>query len=76
MRTTIYKCDECKKEIGNKTHLSLSFGPYSGVSIPPSKSKQWLVVNSLQGKFTHFCSTEHLKKFFDTIVKGSTEKSK
>lgn len=69
MRSTIYKCDECKKEIGDKIHLSLSFGAYSGVAVPPKTKKQsWVVAGSLQGSFSHFCSTGCLKKYFDGLL--------
>lgn len=35
MRKTTYHCDHCLKEIGKKKHISLSFGDYSGIAVPP-----------------------------------------
>lgn len=35
MQKTIYTCDNCEKAFGEKRHLSLSFGRFSGVALPP-----------------------------------------
>lgn len=77
MRTITYKCDECKKEIGNKTHISLSFGDYSGIAIPPCPEgvANWCVVGNLRNQFMHFCKTECMKKMFDSMV-SKVEKAK
>lgn len=36
MRQTVYKCDQCTKEIGEKKHISIQFAEYSGIAVPPS----------------------------------------
>jgi hypothetical protein len=84
MMQSVFKCDKCKKEIGAKPHITLSFGNSSGIAIPPSKDEMvkfqkgfgnvWKVHEKLQGKFMHFCSTEHLKMFFDELMKRATDK--
>lgn len=81
MQVTIYKCDKCKKEIGNKKHLSLSFGQYSGVAVPPTAkgihgNKRWSIETSVQGMFLHFCSTKHLAEYFDGLIEKATKKEK
>lgn len=76
MRHTIYKCDQCKKEIGEKKHLSFQFYKFSGVSVPvkpapytlPSVTR-WEVRESLDGKFMHFCGVACMSKYFVSSMK-------
>lgn len=81
MRQTVYKCDHCKVEIGDKKHISLQFANYSGIAIPPSTDEMvkftkgfgntWKVVESLQGKFVHFCNHVCLGRYFGEIYKNA-----
>lgn len=76
MQQTVYKCDECKKEIGESKHVSLSFGPHSGIAVPPKRVREvantvertWRIPHDMKGMFLHFCSTEDLKKYFDNLM--------
>jgi hypothetical protein len=75
---TIYTCDSCQKEIGEKPHISLSFSNYSGIALPPNTPNntggilgQWKVVNSIQGRFYHFCSGTCIGSFFTGLMKKS-----
>lgn len=69
MQKTTYNCDQCEKEIGDIKHISLNLGSFSGIANPPKKekTKRWVVYGI--GKFAHFCSTEHMKEFFDKKMK-------
>jgi hypothetical protein len=70
MRTTVYKCDHCKRAIGEKPHISLSFGQFSGIALPPFiyGTPYWGVFASLNGKFLHFCRPDHLGQFFAKLM--------
>jgi len=70
MRLQVYKCDQCKKEMGNKKHISLVCGQYSGIAMPPKTDKDyWKVVNSLQAQFLHFCGVKCIAGFFRDLIK-------
>lgn len=73
MRKQIYFCDGCEKEIGIKKHISLSFGQYSGIAIPPKKGKNWEVVESLNGDFMHFCNAMCVGSFFRHLISKTTK---
>jgi hypothetical protein len=80
MRQTVYKCDECKKEIGDKKHFSFQFAQYSGVAVPnkplpytAGEVVRWEVHNKLQGKFVHFCGMKCLADYFRTLLKNSNQ---
>lgn len=66
MRQIVYKCDKCKNELGNNAHISLYIGSPSGIAIPPTEErKRWIVKDQIANKAIHFCSTEHIKAYFD-----------
>lgn len=81
MRKTVYKCDQCNTEFGDKKHISLSFSSYSGIAIPPSTDEMvkftkgfgnvWTVKESLNGKFMHFCNGQCISRFFGALMKKS-----
>ena len=82
MRQTVYKCDECKKEIGEKRHISLQYGQYSGIAIPshpiPYTSPnvvRWSVEGGIKGTFAHFCNAQCLQRFFSVLMKKATVES-
>lgn len=56
--------------MGEVTHLSLSFGPYSGVAIKPV-DEYWKVVEGLKGQFLHFCDEKHLAAFLKEKIKNA-----
>ena len=60
--TTIYKCDRCKKELGD-TYLSISFNNYSGWV---RKAENWEHNNPVLGT-KHFCNFECLTDYFDDL---------
>lgn len=74
MQQTVYKCDECEKEIGLNIHISLRFAQNSGIAVPPvsekidSGNRYWHTTPSLQGRFVHFCSAKCLKIYFDDLI--------
>jgi hypothetical protein len=77
MRVTIYKCNECKKEIGNKIHLSLHFATGSGVAVPPGAGiHMWRVESYMQGQFLHFCGINCLSKYFGNLMANSDASKK
>jgi ribosomal protein L24E len=70
MQKTTYICDQCKKEIGDKKHISLTtLGSFSGVAIPPKgKIKNWIVMNDPKHRFLHFCSGKCAGEFFSNLM--------
>lgn len=71
MRKTIYKCDNCGDEIGDKKHFSFLFSNnYCGVAIPPEKvGDRWeMAENHLNGKFIHLCGLRCMKVFFSNLL--------
>lgn len=67
MQLTIYKCNQCNKEIGLSKHISLRLSQNSGIAIPPKTNEYWKTVPSLNGSFLHFCDPECLKKYFANL---------
>ena len=72
---TSYICDseKCKKEIGDKKHISLVFAGHtnaSGIAIPPKESKhnQWGVHHKLNRRFLHFCNGKCIGAFFSDLM--------
>lgn len=79
MQKSAFYCDQCKKVIGDKVHITmvLNGGPCSGIAIPPTHipkgpltldvaSGQWRV-RKVSG-FMHFCSSEHLAAYFQKLI--------
>lgn len=80
MQKVAYICDQCKKEIGNKKHLSISFGTHSGVANPPNTPigekkdvyfDSWTTRPAFLGKFVHFCSVGCSTLWFTSAMKSS-----
>ena len=75
----VYKCDQCKKEIGQKPHISLVVANHmnaSGVAIPPSaKQATWGVYQKINGQFLNFHDGKCIGLFFDGLIKKATTKS-
>lgn len=78
MRDQVFRCDQCKKVIGARPHISLSFGSASGVAMPPNPlfPHSWDVKQSVSGKFAHFCTVDHLAKYFDGLFAKATKTEK
>ena len=74
MQKTIYICDQCQKEIGDKKHISVAFGgPVSGIAVPPNKGQQsWGVHHKLNNSFRHFCNGSCIGHFFSDLMKKVT----
>jgi hypothetical protein len=70
MRKQIYICDNCTKEIGDKKHISCTFGQYSGIALPPiTLERNWKVVSTgIQGNFKHFCDEKCIGLFFKNLM--------
>jgi hypothetical protein len=75
MQKVVYKCDSCKREIGVKPHISLVLNTNSmacGIALPPlwpgNKSNQWRVERQ-HANFLHFCSGEHMGKYFEASLR-------
>lgn len=67
MQQTVYKCDQCKREIGKKPHISLVLNQNHmgcGIAVPPAEGKSaWRVVHFARN-FVHFCDETHAAKWF------------
>lgn len=79
MQQVVYKCDQCKKEVGENKHISLRFSNESGIATPPDvlpqpdgamRNRSWRVEAGLQGKFTHFCNAQCLQRYFSALMKS------
>ncbi len=68
MQLTIYKCDQCKKEIGDKKHVSANFTNYSGI-FHKNKLERWEAKKSIQGQFMHFCNGKCIGAYFSNLMK-------
>ena len=66
---TIYTCDACQKEIGEKKHISLQVNSgLSGVAMPPDKKfLHWRIVK-LPLSFMHFCSAKCMSGWFGGLL--------
>lgn len=79
MQTTQYHCDQCRKIIGPKKHISLmvssSYG--SGIAVPPDPKKKsseegpkWsLMPSGIRSEFLHFCNGACIGRYFTSIIK-------
>ena len=79
MQETVYKCDQCTNILGPKKHISLSFGPYSGIAVPPTiedmalegiggRKLKWGIRENLQSKFLHFCNGKCIGAYFKELL--------
>lgn len=71
MQKTIYACDNCLKDIGNVTHVSLvldRFRDGCGVYTPPKKHEAWKKKEFPQN-FVHFCTPQCIKEYFAKLIK-------
>lgn len=70
---TIYKCDGCYKEIGQRPHISIRIQDNaSGVAVPPNPefingTTYWHCV-SFPLKFMHFHNGHCMQKYFDKLL--------
>lgn len=74
---TVYKCNQCKKEIGQKTHITLVFANHmnaSGIAVPPKGNNSWEVHQTLSGHFVHFHNGKCIGLYFDSLIKMTTSK--
>lgn len=67
MQKLIYTCDQCGVQLGDKKHITLQFGEYSGIA-KKSKEGTWGVHNKLNGKFVHFCNSVCIGKVFRELM--------
>lgn len=80
MQKTVYSCNQCNKTFGDVKHISLTFGPHSGIAFPPDpKSKAggnsyWHVRRNLQSQFLHFCNGTCIGRYFAALMKNQNEK--
>ena len=75
MQKTVYYCDECKKNVGDKYHISLGLNKgASGIAVPPGQKEfggldlSWRV-ERVESGFMHFCNGKCLGTFFDKMMK-------
>lgn len=78
MQKTIYQCDQCKKEIGAKAHVTMNFagnGNTSGVATPPgTHANGWYVVQ-FPRNWIHLHGA-CVEKYFKALVETAEKKSK
>lgn len=68
MRELKYYCNECKKQVDDKKHLSITFGGWSGYVEKKANGKYKHIQNSVSPHTTEpikqFCNTRCLGKYF------------
>lgn len=86
MQKTVYKCDQCGREIGEKPHISLVLNinhDGCGIAVPPLKKGDkhsgryslW-TTKRFDRSFIHFCNEEHLAKYFKKKLVAATKSIK
>ncbi len=79
MQIVRYVCDGCKKDIGEKIHISIRFAVNSGVAIPPYSEGgeiYWRVKPELNGHFIHLHGPLCASRYFAgmlSIMKSAEE---
>ncbi len=75
MQKVMYMCDGCKKQIGEKKHLSVVFGQngVSGVAMLPKDQNRWSVTGFPQ-HWVHFHNGTCAGKYFDNLLNTVVEK--
>jgi hypothetical protein len=70
MQQTIYRCDGCQEEIGNKVHISIRLGSDSGITEPPAHDAGYWKVHRPEsmGSFLHFCCPQHMAGYFQGVI--------
>lgn len=68
MRKIIYLCDQCSKDLENKSHISLPIGHSAGIAISPDLMKSWRLKTIPQNIY-HFCSPKCIADFFKEAMK-------
>lgn len=85
MRCTVYKCDECRKEIGDVPHFSFSVNHQTGVAIPPTDEGvgegefrgNWTLVTLIpKATIVQFCSLTCLFNWAKKAMEQSCAKFK
>lgn len=76
MRKVVYECDHCEKEFGNKKHLSIKLGSYSGWVgrngprgiglgiLMGDDLGVWAHIAPIEAGIYHFCNGKCLAQFF------------
>jgi len=76
MIKTVYMCDACGNDLGEKKNISVNFSNFSGIYAKPKHpdNQRWNCVQSLQGRFMHFCSAKCIGAFFVALMKRDEKK--
>ena len=68
MIETHYYCDDCEKDLKEKSHISIWMGPYAG----PVKPPEWKNKKRLDKRPYHFCDIENCLTPF--LINNCTKK--
>lgn len=78
-RITVYKCDQCKRDIGARAHITLVLRvdhPGTGIAVPPKDSHGLWKTNRLNDSFLQFHDGKCIGAYFDALLKKvATKKS-
>ena len=76
-RHTIYKCDQCKREIGAKPHITLVLNlshSGTGIAVPPTHTNGLWKTNRLNDSFLQFHDGKCIAAYFDGLLKKASTK--
>ena len=73
MQKTVYICDGCNKDIGDKQNISANFSNQSGI-FTKDKNGTWQNRASIQGKFLHFCGVKCISSYFTNLMNSVKNK--
>lgn len=71
MQKTIYQCDQCKKELGDKKHIHMDTrsNVRIGIEMQQKNSGVWGLHNKLSQTIFHFCNGVCIGRFFSELMK-------
>lgn len=76
MQRTIYQCDECEKEIGDKLHIHMDLRSNIrvGIAMEQHNDGVWGLHLKLKQAIYHFCNSVCLQRFFSKMMKEAKAK--
>ena len=71
MRKTVYLCDHCNKEIGDKNHITINLQSDSGIALASKETDMqwnWGITSRIKG-IKQFCNAKCIGTYFSKILK-------
>lgn len=70
MRKILFECDQCKKELGHKTHIHVDnrAGNRFGIALENKKLGAWEIKEKLRTDVLHFCNGICIGRYFSSMM--------